>query len=371
MSRPEQPPRGWSIAASQVVLPDRVLEAAVVECEGGVITAIRPAEGPVPERILCPGFVDIQVNGHDDVDVASARGADWDRIDQLLLAQGVTAWCPTLVSAPLPSLDRALERVIESDGRPRHTRPHVIGVHLEGPFLGGAPGAHRREVLTDPDLDWLGRLPDLVRLVTLAPERAGALAAIRLLADRQVVVSLGHRTASYEVALAAVDAGARLVTHLFNGMGPLHHREPGLPGAALSDDRLHASLIADGVHLHPAVVAAAMAALGSRAILVTDAVGWRARQHAGFPVEISGDPPAPRLPDGTLAGSALTMPGALSTCVDADVPLVAAVHAAATAPAKLMGLDDRGVIAAGRRADLVALSPDLRVEQVWLAGNAL
>jgi N-acetylglucosamine-6-phosphate deacetylase len=360
-----------SVGASLVVLPDRVLENAVVEHDGGVITGVRAADNAVPERILCPGFVDIQVNGHEDVDVASARGTDWDRIDGLLLAQGVTAWCPTVVSAPLASLNRAFTRIQEATERTTDHRPHIIGVHLEGPFLGGAPGAHRREVLTDPDLGWLRSMPDLVRLVTLSPEREGALDAVRLLVGRGVVVSLGHSTATYDQAVAAVDAGARLVTHLFNGMGPLHHREPGLPGAALSDTRLCASLIADGVHVHGAVIAAAMAALGDRAVLVTDAVGWRARQHAGFPVELAGDPPAPRLPDGTLAGSALTMPRALKTCVEAGVDLAAAVRAASATPARLLGLTDRGAITAGLRADLVALTPDLRVEQVWLRGREL
>lgn len=349
------------------MLADRVLDDAVVEVEDGTITAVRAATGPVPERVLCPGFVDIQVNGHDDVDCATAEGAEWERIDSLLFAQGVTSWCPTLVSARLPSLDRAMERVaVGAEG----LRTTVVGIHLEGPFLGGAPGAHRREVLCDPDLEWLAALPPLVRLVTLAPERERALDAIRLLAERGVVVSLGHSTATYDQARAATDAGARLVTHLFNGMGPLHHREPGLPGAALSEPRLCASLIADGVHLHPAVLASAMAALGDRAVLVTDAVGWRARQHAGFPVSISGDPPAPRLPDGTLAGSALTMDGAIRTCVDAGVPLADAVRAATATPARLMGLADRGVIREGTRADLVALAPDLAVEQVWVGGHA-
>ena len=355
-----------SIAASRVVLADRVLDDAVVEVEDGTITSVRAATRAVPERVLCPGFVDIQVNGHDDVDCAMAEGHEWERIDGLLLAQGVTSWCPTLVSARLPSLDRAMERVTAGVER---LRTLAIGVHLEGPFLGGAPGAHRREVLCDPDLEWLASLPPLVRLVTLAPERERALDAIRLLAERGVVVSLGHSTATYEQAQAATDAGARLVTHLFNGMGPLHHREPGLPGAALSDQRLCASLIADGVHLHPAILAGAMAALGNRAVLVTDAVGWRARQHAGFPVELSGDPPAPRLPDGTLAGSALTMDGAIRTCVAAGIGLVEAVRAASATPAALMGATDRGAIVQGKRADLVALTHDLRVEEVWLGGE--
>lgn len=357
-----------SVGASQVVLPDRILEDALVELgDGGRITDIHPATGPVPERILCPGFVDIQVNGHDDVDVASARGAEWDRLDSLLLQQGVTSWCPTLVSAPLPRLDAAIGRVVER----MPASPGMVGIHLEGPFLGGAPGAHRREFLTDPDMQWLKALPPAIALVTLAPERDGALEAIRLLTERGVVVSLGHSTATFEQATAAVDAGARLVTHLFNGMGPFHHREPGLAGVALGDRRLCASVIADAVHLHPGAVAAAFAALGERAVLVTDAVGWRARQHAGFPVEMSGDPPAPRLPDGTLAGSALTMPRALEVAVGAGVALVDAVRAATFTPAGLMGRGDIGSLQAGKRADLVALTADFSVEQVWVGGEAI
>src|SRR5207248_6779751 len=140
-------------------------------------------------------------------------------------------------------------------------------------------------------------LPRVVRVVTLAPELAGAPEATRLLTGRGVLVGLGHSTCTYEEAVAAADSGARLVTHLFNGMGPLHHRRPGLAGAALTDDRLTPSLIADGVHVHPAVLHAAMAA--TACILVTDAVAW-GRPHAGARV---GPADAPRLVDGTLAGS--------------------------------------------------------------------
>ena len=142
--------------------------------------------------------------------------------------------------------------------------PAIAGIHLEGPFLGGAPGAHPPALLTDPDLPWLAALPEIVRIVTLAPERDGVIEAIRLLADRGVVVALGHSTATADQARAAVDAGARLVTHLFNGMESFHHRRPGLCGVALTDDRLVASLIADLVHVDAVGLELAFVAKGSK-----------------------------------------------------------------------------------------------------------
>ena len=199
--------------------------------------------------------------------------------------------------------------------------------------------------------------------MTLAPELPGAVEAIASLSARGVLVSLGHSACSAETALAAADAGARLVTHLGNAMGPLHHRAPGLLGAALADERLAVSVIADLVHTHPVFVRMAFTAKGASGVaLVTDAV-------AAPP-----GPDPPRLADGTLAGSVLTMPGALSNAVHAStVSLPDAVTAASTTPARLLGLDDRGAIAPGRRADLVALETvddgSWRVASVWVAGT--
>lgn len=332
-----------------------------VDIEGGRIEAFRRVE-EAPDRILVPGFVDLQVNGHDDVDVATADGAAWERMDALLVAQGVTTWCPTLVSAPAGSYGGALARIVAAAARPTTGRPRIAGAHLEGPFLGGAPGAHPPDLLLAIDLDWLAALPDIVRLVTLAPELDGALDAIRLLTDRGVAVSLGHSTASYEESVAATEAGARLVTHLFNGMDPFHHRRPGLVGAALAHPLLTPCLIADLVHVHPAALRFAMAA--TEAILVTDAIAWRA-PHAGQRVTVTD---APRLPDGTLAGSALTMDAAVRNAVGAGVDLRTAVVAATMQPAYALGLTDRGDIEPGLLADLVVLTPDLEVDEVWIAG---
>jgi N-acetylglucosamine-6-phosphate deacetylase len=243
-------------------------------------------------------------------------------------------------------------------------------VHLEGPFLGGAPGAHPVDLLRAADCDWLrgvlDAFPDVVSLVTLAPEADPDLAATRLLHARGVRVALGHSTATYGQALAAVDAGASLVTHLFNGMSPLHHREPGLAGVALDDQRVTPTLIADLVHVHPAALRLAIARKRNVA-LVSDAIAIDAQWARSRGIrEIDG---APRLADGTLAGSVLTMDQAVRNIVGIGVPLERAIEMASTIPAELLGLDDRGVIEPGRRADLVALDPgDLSVRAVWKDG---
>lgn len=358
------------VLAARVVLPDEVVGPAAVVIDGEHIAAVEAVAEPVPDRTLTPGFVDLQVNGIGPVDVASATGGDWDVLDRALLAQGVTTWCPTLVTAPLDSYPAALDRIAAAAARTgRACRPAIAGAHLEGPFLGGAPGAHPAELVRPPDPDWIDRLPPIVRVMTLAPEPARATDAVAALVRRGVLASLGHSNATYDEACAAIDAGARLATHCFNGMAPLHHRAPGLVGAALSDDRVAVSVIADLVHVHPAVVRVVFRAKGrGRVALVTDAVASE-RNEAG-PVRFDVVDGVPRLADGTLAGATVTMDGALRNVVDrAGVALVDAVHAASTTPARLLGLHDRGAIAPGCRADLVALDSDLRVVSCWVGGQ--
>jgi len=343
------------------------VDDAVVMIDDGTIVAIEPAAGAVPDRIIAPGFVDLQVNGIDDVDCARADGTDWYRLDELLLAQGVTTWCPTLITMPLDRSAAPLARIAVAMRRPAERRPHIAGAHLEGPFLGGAPGAHRRDLIAPVDLAWLDALPDHVAMVTLGAEQPEAAAAIRLLVARGVLVSIGHTTATHEQVIAAFDAGAAMATHLFNAMSGLHHRDPGVVASVLTHPTAAASLIADGVHVHPLMLLLAASALGPRrTVLVTDAVGWRS--GAVGPVGLELRDGAPRLPDGTLAGSIVTMDAAVRCLVAAGVPLDHALCAASTVPARLLGLDDRGVVEPGRRADLVVLTPDLSVEETIVGG---
>ena len=351
---------GTVVRAATVLTPAGPVEEAEVVVGGGVVAEIRPAAGPLDHPVLAPGFIDLQLNGIGGVDVSDARDGEWEALDRAVLAQGVTTWCPTLVSAPPDRLARSLGRVAEAAARPAGSRPSIAGAHLEGPFL-AVPGAHPPGFLRTPvDAGWLSGLGPLA-VVTLSPEVPGALDAVERLAAAGVLVALGHSACTLEQAQAAADAGARLVTHLGNAMGPFRPRQPGLLGAALADERLAVSLIADGVHVHPAFLRIAFRAKGARrTVLVTDAV-------ATGPGPPPHDPP--RLDDGTLVGSVLSMDRALATTVAAGVSLADAVTAASTTPAALLRLDDRGAIAPGRRADLVALDHDLRVRGVWGAGR--
>jgi len=334
---------------------------------------IEVGSGPAPAGafdagsvVLAPGFIDLQVNGVGDDDFVSADADGWRRAGRAQLEEGVTGYCPTLVTAPLDAYPAALERVLAArTDAENQALPTIVGVHLEGPFLGGAPGAHPVALVRPADREWLRALlaafPGLVQLVTLAPEADPGFEATRLLHEQGVTVALGHSTATYETARAAADAGARLVTHLFNGMGPLHHREPGLAGAALDDERLTPTLIPDLVHVHPAALRLAIRHKQNVG-LVTDRVAT-----TGLRVTEDG---AARLDDGTLAGSTLSMARAVQNTVGLGVPIARAMEMAATIPAGALGLTDRGRIAPGVRADLVALDPSsLAVRAVWLSGE--
>jgi N-acetylglucosamine-6-phosphate deacetylase len=279
----------------------------------------------------------------------------------MLLGHGVTTFLPTLITAPMDTFAPAIE-TLRSAG--------AFGVHLEGPFLGGAPGAHNREWLCEADVEWtsglLDRFEGFVRVVTLAPEVDHDAVLTAFLSGRGVVVSLGHSVAGYDECRAFADAGASAVTHLFNGMSVLHHRAPSLPGAALDDERLTPSLIADLVHVHPAAVRLAVSSKRNVA-LISDAVAVDASWAKSRGVRVFEE--APRLPDGTLAGTVLTMDQAVRNCVKIGIDVHRAIEMASTIPAELLGLDDRGVIAEGKRADLVALDAfDFSVRAVWRNG---
>ena len=217
---------GNVVRAATVVSSTGLLSPGEVVISTGRITDVRPVAGPAPDVILAPGFVDLQVNGIGAVDVARATGGDWSHLDDALLAQGVTTWCPTLCSAPLDVLEASVAGVVAAAARPSEGRPAIAGVHLEGPFL-AVPGAHPvADLRSSVDIGWLEGLGGILRVLTLAPELPGALEATARLGPAGVLIALGHSACSAELASDAADAGARLVTHLGNAMGPFHQRAP-------------------------------------------------------------------------------------------------------------------------------------------------
>ncbi len=330
--------------------------------------------------LVVPGFVDVQCNGAVGVDITADPERLWE-VAAALPRWGVTSWLPTVVTAPPVIRTRALAALRSGPpGGPDGVRPFALplGLHFEGPFL--APerrGAHPAEHLRAPDPSLVadegwGRQSG-VALVTLAPELPRALDVVRELVAAGVVVSAGHSSASADEATVAIDAGVTGVTHLFNAMGPLHHRDPGLAGVALSDERVRVGAIADGIHLHPATVALAARALGDRLCLVTDAVAALGMPAGRVPLgelEAFATDEGVRLTDGTLAGSDLSLDRAVRNLVSfARVSLPAAVAAATIAPAALLGLGDRGVIRAGAVADLTLLDTSGAVVATVVGGQ--
>lgn len=358
-------------------LVDGALLPGDIGVEDGVVTdvGLTPAAG---QRIAAPGLVDVQVNGFAGVDLMSAEVDDVHRLSRSLLAHGVTAWLPTLITAPTHQTDAALDvlaKVVPISGRPwqeHGARP--LGVHLEGPYLSPHRlGTHPPQYRRDPDAAqlrrWRQRGP--VVAVTLAPELPGALPLVAELSAAGVLVSVGHSDATAAQAQAAFDAGARTVTHLFNAMSPLHHRRPGVPGAALARHDIVVQIVVDGYHLAPEVVLTAWAAAGRRVVLVTDATAAAGQSDgrydlAGVALHVSDG--AVRNDTGALAGSALTLDAAIRNVNALGIGLVDALVAATEAPADLLGRDDVGRLLPGRRADIVVLEDDLSVRETWLGG---
>ena len=370
-----------TLRAPRVVVPGAVLEDAVVEVDGGRVVDVRsdgPADVHLQHGVLAPGLVDLQVNGCYGVDFVDASAQEWELLTSRLLGTGVTALLPTFITAPVHVLAAALRRTSQVlQELPDGPRARVLGVHLEGPFLSAERrGAHDPAWLCDPRPADVRQLldagVDLLRLVTLAPERDGALDAVRSLVDAGVLVSVGHSDATAAQVAAAADAGARMVTHLFNAQRPLLHREPGVVGQALADDRLTSGLILDLHHVSPQAARIAFTAAPGRIALVTDAAspaGMPPGRYAlgGSPVVLEeGSPPLRE--DGTIAGSALRLDDAVAHAVRLGVDLAGAVAAASTVPADLVGRADLGRIAPGATADLVWLGDDLRTRATWLGG---
>ena len=346
-----------------------------VEVEDGSIArlGVSPAGS---EGIAVPGFVDLHINGIAGIDFLAADAGDYPRAAEALAGTGVVAYQPTFVSSEAGAYEEPLRAAAAAQAEQSGDGlPLVLGVHLEGPFLSPEwPGAHDPEHLRVPDLSLTERLLEAgpVTTMTLAPELPGALELIDALVARSVVVSCGHSDADAEQAHAAFDRGARAMTHVHNAHRRWRPRDPGVGGAALVRPEVTVQAIVDGVHLAPESALGAFLAARGRFCLVTDAIEAALLDPGEY--ELGGRAVrlrdgAVRLPDGTLAGSVLTMDEAVRNLVASGADWIDAVHAASTAPARLIGREDLGRLSPGAPAHITVLDDDLRVLRTLVSGR--
>jgi N-acetylglucosamine-6-phosphate deacetylase len=369
-----------SIASPVVVLEDQRVVSLNSREHAEVPACTRRFD--FPQMMIVPGLIDIHIHGNAGYDVMEADEAGLKALQRAMAKHGVTGYLPTTVSAPEDRILRALERLGKAiDANERSEGSCPLGIHLEGPFISHAKrGVHPPETLLQPSPNRLERFRQAsggtIRMMTIAPELPGAADTVEYARKLGICSSLGHSDATFSQTEMGIVAGASHATHTFNAMRPLDHREPGILGAVLSDDRITADIIADGIHVDPSMVKLFLAAKGEeRAILITDAIsatgmGDGHYKLGGLDVEVRGD----RCEfQGRLAGSVLTLDRAVRNVMSfAGWELQQAVRLATYNPAILLGLaEKKGSIAPGRNADLIILTPEGRVVQTFLRGELM
>ena len=382
-----------AFTAGRLLTPTDAVEHPLVLVEQGRVLEISARSGrqapagisvsDFGDGVMAPGYIDLHIHGSAGYDVMDDNAEALPAIEQLLARHGVTSYFPTTVSAPMDATLRALERLAdaienrEQNDKDVKGRSLPLGIHLEGPFISHARrGVHPPENLLAPKLSTFEQFWQAargrIRMMTIAPELEGAPEVIAEAARRGVCVSLGHSDADFEAAGRGIAAGARHATHTFNAMRPLDHRRPGILGAVLTDRRVSADIIADGVHLDPAIVKLFAEAKGpERTVLITDAISATGmpdgRYRLGsFEVDVRD---GKCMADGKLAGSVLTMDLAVRNLARfAEWDLPQAVAAASRNPARAARIANKGVLTAGADADFVVLSAAGEVLRSFIGG---
>ncbi len=369
------------IFAAQAVSAAGYQNKVVITLADGKIDAIEALpRGARAGGAILPGFIDIHVHGGAGRAVMEGTADALRAIGRHLAQHGVTGYLPTTVTASREETVEVLRAVTRWMASPENGRDGaaVLGVHLEGPYINPKrKGAQPEQFILPPDIAdfkrWAGVFRSTIKIVTLAPEMPGALELIRYLTEQDILVSIGHTDATYDEVSAAIDAGARHVTHCYNAMTPLGSREPGVVGAALTRPELMAELIWDNIHVHPASCRALITAKGpERVILISDGIPG-AGMPEGYQFTLGGQPVvvqdgAARLPDGTLAGSLLTLDEAIRNTTHNTLFHLSYMTSYNVARS-LRWTDRKGQIMMGLDADLVLLDERLRVRQTWVGGR--
>jgi N-acetylglucosamine-6-phosphate deacetylase len=327
-------------------------------------------------KLLIPGMIDVHIHGADGFDMMDGTFESVEAVSRACARTGCTAFLATSVSSTIEDLLRMIDSVAQAQGKVSGAK--IAGMHIEGPYLNvKRKGMQNERFLRHPDLaemrTILQRSGPLIRMVTLAPELPGGMEMVEFLKERGIVVAIAHSDATYEEAKLAFRSGASHVTHCFNGMRPIHHRDPGMIVAAFEEDHVSVQAIVDHVHLHPAIVRLMYREKGAdKMVLITDALqamglGDGTYRFGGHEVVVKDG--VARLSDGTLASSTVTMNEALAKTVRSGIPLRDAVKMATETPADVLGLRSKGRIAPGADADLVLLDDTFDVQWTMIEGR--
>lgn len=380
--------------AARALTPLEEIRDAAVVIEDGRITSIAPrAEIVAPagskeisarDTTLVPGFVDVHVHGAGGYDVMSSTDESLNTIASTVARHGTTSLVATTVTAPPDETRRCLEdisRYILSPNRSADATAEILGIHLEGPFISPARrGVHPAGAIAKPSVALLDRYLEAAagtaKILTLAPEIPGAMELVERGYAKGLVVALGHTDATYEQAHTAIFRGARHAVHVFNAMRPFSHRETGVLGAILVDPSVTAEIIADGVHVDDPAIKLLLAAKGTDLVLLvsdgTAATGMRDGCYRLGTFDVTVSDGICRNREGKLAGSTLTLDRAVQHMVRLGVPLMEAIRMATYNPARRIGLEKRkGILAQGADADIVLLTPELKIANVFVRGNPI
>ncbi len=373
-----------AIVNGKIILPDSIVEGRALLFD----EKIAGLSETVPEgaeiidakgRYVAPGLVDIHIHGYLGEDTSDGSVEGIRKMAEGIVKNGVTAWLPTTMTVSYDDLRRAFNAVralMDKKNNPKGAQ--IMGVHAEGPFINPSKkGAQAVEYIRPADAPFLIENSDVIRIVTIAPEMPGALDCIREVTEKtSILVSMGHTAANYETAKAGIEAGVRHATHLFNAMTPLNHRDPGVVGASLADDRVSTELIADTFHISPDLFGLVAKVKGDNLILITDctrAGGLEDGEYTlgGQPIFVKGI--ECRLADGTIAGSVLKLNNAIRNMRDhTSLPLEQIVRMASINAARCIGLDKtKGSLEAGKDADIILADENFAVSETIIAGETV
>ncbi|HTR47310.1 MAG TPA: N-acetylglucosamine-6-phosphate deacetylase [Verrucomicrobiae bacterium] len=388
------------IHASRILTPDEEITDGIIVVEGSRITGVGhrdmmrlPAGATdfvASGMTIVPGFVDLHIHGAGGHDVMEGSARALDRVTSTVARHGTTSIVATTVTASVEDTCHSLEGIaryihahesVDEAAETSKPAAEILGMHLEGPFISKARrGVHPPDAIARPSVEILDKFvkaaDGMVRILTIAPELPGAMQLIAHAVAAKIVVALGHTDADYEQTRAAIEAGARHSVHFFNAMRPFSHRDPGIIGAILTDPDVTAEVIADLVHVSGPAIQVLIGTKGFDSVLLaSDGIAATGMQDGNYRLgnfEVTVKDGVARNSEGKLAGSTLTLDRAIRNVVGLGVPLTDAVRMATVLPARRLGLaGKKGIIAAGADADLVALTPDLRVRAVMTRGAGL